>query len=289
MALKWFKCPDGEKIEIKRCLSTQGCRMGGRCAPLPVLWRSGYQRKWKGVSPSMAGNGPRLIYLQQTCDYSTSPEEMAFALLGTAAHKRLESFDDNVLSEERLVNGTPDLLEPDEYNKDQYILWDYKTWGSYKVAKALGWYKDVEEVMGDDGEPYRYKSGKRKGEIKTRNVLKQDPDKIDMKETELQINQYRIWFEAAGFKISRQKVYAIVRDGGTVAARSRMVTDRTYAFDVRFLKDQTVTDYYVTLAREVSRAFKDGYIRKCSKWENWDGLRCKSYCPVWDACEEMGG
>jgi len=59
-----FMCPDSETIEIAKCLEVGGCRMPERCATLPYLRLIGFDREWKGVSPSSAGNGPRSLSLR---------------------------------------------------------------------------------------------------------------------------------------------------------------------------------------------------------------------------------
>ena len=118
--LKWFKCPDGQQIEITKCLSHKGCRMEQRCATLPYLRLVSFDREFRGVSPSSAGNGPRLIYLKATTDYAIAPSSRVWAALGTSTHEKLgiHRFTHNVLSEEKLsdnqMQGIADVLEEDE-------------------------------------------------------------------------------------------------------------------------------------------------------------------------------
>ncbi len=138
--LKRFVCPDGEQIEVSACLSPGGCRMNRRCATLPYLRTIASERPWRGVTPSMAGSGPRLIYLRQVTDYAVSPDSRAFAALGTAVHGKLSFRQLNVLVEERLddgkISGTADILEEDEEESGKYILTDYKTYASFKSLSA---------------------------------------------------------------------------------------------------------------------------------------------------------
>jgi hypothetical protein len=144
MPLKFFICPDNTRIEIAECLKK--CpRPEGRCLSLPTLIAVGYTRPWTGKpSTTQLINGTRLSYLQITKDYAIDPFGSAFALLGTRHHRRLEAISRklNVLSEEKLegeVSGILDLLTVDELvDYEAYELWDYKTSGSYKIAKALG-------------------------------------------------------------------------------------------------------------------------------------------------------
>lgn len=117
MALKYFICPDGQQIETVKCLDFQGCRLEDRCAPLAYLRSIAFDREWRGITASMAGNGPRLIYLKRITDYAISPDSRAFAVLGIKSHAWLarEYVTNNVLAEERTKHGTPDCLEQDEY------------------------------------------------------------------------------------------------------------------------------------------------------------------------------
>ena len=87
MPAKWFKCPDDGIIEIQKCLSNNGCRMKSRCATRPFLRLIGFDRKWNGISPSSAGNGPRNIFLKATTDYVIDPNDRVWAAFGTSTHE----------------------------------------------------------------------------------------------------------------------------------------------------------------------------------------------------------
>ena len=122
MPAKYFRCPDGETIKISACLRVGGCRMPERCATIPFLTLIGYDRKWQGVSPSSAGNGPRMLYLKATVDYIVDPKNRTHALFGTAIHEMLakSGFTKDALSEEKLsdeqMKGMADCLEVDEWD-----------------------------------------------------------------------------------------------------------------------------------------------------------------------------
>ena len=285
-----FVCPDKEKILFEDCFKK--CRMGRRCATLAYLRLVAYDREWKGVTPSMAGNGPRLEYLKKTKPYYIDPDDRVFAALGTGVHGKLalHAYNDNVLAEEPLsdgeAKGTPDCLEPDEEDEAMisYVLTDYKSWGSFKVAKALGIVKITTDVpiLDDGGNPILLKSGPNKGKPKTKKEHKFEtqPDKVDMLETELQLNRYRILFEESGFPISRLQVQACIRDGG--------IMNRKEMIPVAVLNDIEVLAYYRQLSVEIEEADKTGYCRKCNAWESWDGRRCDGYCDVKEYCDKMG-
>lgn len=291
MPAKYFICSDQEQTEIAECLKK--CRLQDRCATLPYLKMISYDREYKGITPSMAGNGPRLIYLKATTDYAIRPSERAFAALGTGVHGKLSlhSYTYNVLSEEKLsddkIKGIADVLEKDENTNDSYIMTDYKTWGSFKVCKAIGMVKVAKEVLDEDGKPVRYKSGKKEGEIKTKNVNELHPDKIDARDTELQLNRYRMLFESYGFPISKIRVQAIIRDGGLYIAQGRGIESNLMLIPIKKLQNYEVMSYYENLSIEVGFAF-EGHSRKCNNWESWDGRRCnEKYCEVKEACNKM--
>jgi len=289
MPAKEFICLDGERIEIKDCL--ERCRMDARCATKPYLEMIGYDRGWKGISPSSAGTGVRCLYLKATTDYAIRPNDRAFAALGTAVHRKLSihAYTRNVLSEEALngdqMKGIADCLEMDENAPGEFCLTDYKTSGSYKVAQWLGIQKKIVPILDDNGNAVLLKSGKNKGEPKTKSVfLTETPD---LQDVALQLNSYRIFFEKAGFPISRMQIQAIVRDGGTFIATSRGIDRSIYIIDVPKLPNSYVTEYYNKKIDELIQAFDYGYAKKCSDEECWGGRRCEKWCEVKDECDKL--
>ena len=297
MPAKWFKCPDGETIEIAKCLSHNGCRMAERCATRPFLRLVGYDREWRGVTPSAAGNGPRLLFLKAMTDYIIDPDSRVWAAFGTSTHEVLgiHKYSNDVMSEERFhdgeMGGTADVLEIDENDQKYFILTDYKTWGSYKVAKSLGIKveKSEETLLDVEGNVVILKSGKNKGMPKTKkhSTITTDPASADLKGEELQLNRYRLFFEANGFPVSKIQIQAIPRDGGTWIAQSRGVTKNLYIIPLKRLNNAYVLNFYRALKKEVNECFKTGYIRKCNQWESWEGRRCDGYCEVVSACKQM--
>jgi len=287
-----FLCPDGNVQSISECLKPNGCRMEDRCATTAYLHLIAYDRKWQGVSPSSAGNGPRLLYLKATSDYTIDPNDRTFAVLGTATHDNLgaDKHTKNVLSEEKLsddeMKGIADILEYDEHNIGKYIITDYKTFGSYKAAKCMGIVTTEDEII-ENGQPVLLKSGKNKGKPKTRKIFTKDPARAELRNETLQINSYRIFFERAGFPISRMQLQIIPRDGGTYIAKSRGIERNLYMVTVPFLPDDEVKKFYNDLQSEVDVAFLTGWVRRCNKEESWEGRRCENYCEISDACSEM--
>jgi len=298
MPITMFKCP-GEKrqgniIQVADCLKPLGCPFGKRCSTLPYLRMVSKNRDWRGVTPSMAGNGPRHIMLKEVVNYSVDPYSQSWAALGTGVHGKLSVhwLVKGLISEQGFsdddIKAIPDLVEPDEENLGFYLLYDYKTWGSYKVRKAIGIVDDTDNPKLDKrGKVMTYTSGYRKGQVKYHPKL--DPNAVDCHDTELQLNRYRILVEGYGFPISRMQVQAIVRDGNTYMASSRDIHDPIYMVDIKRLEDDYVLGFYKRLSEECTKGFEDGWVRKCDKFETWDGRRCKNidYCPVIPECKEM--
>lgn len=295
MPAKYFICPDEIEIEISECLKNGGCRMNKRCATRPYLRLIGFDREWEGVSPSSAGNGPRLLYLKATHDYSINPQDRVWAAFGTSTHDKLgmHKYIHNVLSEEKMsdkdMTGIADVLEVDEEKDGYYVLSDYKTWGSYKVAKAMGMrvVKEDVELKDDNGNPILLKSGANKGKPKTKQESKIVIGEPDLKGEVLQLNRYRIFFEQYGFPISRIQIQVVSRDGGTYIAKSRGIDNNLYMIDVPIISDGTVHDFYNNLQGEVDIAFSSGYVRLCNDWESWENRRCNGFCEVSDYCKQM--
>ena len=264
MPLRWFRCPaDGELIEVSKCLSVRGCRLGRRCATLPYLRRAAQERPWKAVTPSQAFTGPRFVYLKEVCDYAINPHDQAFAILGTGSHDKLSihRFTRGFISEQGfddgLIKGIPDLVEPDEYAIGFYCLFDYKTSGSFKVALALGLHKEETPILDVHGHPVLLKTGKNKGKPKMTSVWVEDREKgqYEVEDWSYQMNRYRIGVEMYDFPISRLIVQCIPRDGNTYVAKNRGVKDNVVLVDLPRLDDKMILDHYANLQAETVEGF----------------------------------
>lgn len=298
MPLKYFTCPDGHNIDVDTCLSDRGCRMPQRCATRPYLRLAGYDREFRGISPSMIGNGPRLIYLKATTDYAANPQDRAFSSFGIGTHEKLskDKYSENALTEELLEDGiamgTADLLEEDEYASGHYILYDYKTFGSYKVTTSRGLVKitDDVQILDEQGNAMFFKSGKNKGKPKTKKNVRFiiNKDKADIYNESMQLNRYRIMYEKYGFPISQMRIFYIVRDGGTFIAKNRGVEENIGFIRIPHIEDSKVLNAYKILSDSVETAFEKKYAPLCTKAQRWDNRRCLGgYCEVSFACKKL--
>lgn len=258
MPLTYFYCPDKTKIPTADCLNK--CpRAEGRCLSLPTLYEIGKTRPWTGKpSTTQLLNPTRMEYLKINNDYSLDPRSMAFALLGTRHHYRLEQVAKTIegLQPEMRVEaentGILDLLEP---INGAYRLIDYKTWGSYQVAKHL----------------------------------RQDNlHEYDRMQLALQLNDYRIMARKYGFNVTEIWVQVTVRDGGTFTARNNGVEDKMLFLPVEILEDSFVSDYFTAKHNALTIALAANKLPAlCDYEERWAGRRCKiEFCNVAEFCPE---
>ncbi len=255
--LKGFICKTA-KVSKEFCLTE--CKR--RCLTLPTLMLLAQAREWKGKpSTTQLLNSYREAWLKIKKDYWIEPQSHAFALLGTMHHQRLEIFaraagllQEHLISRE--VSSTLDLLEPDPETPGQFILSDYKTWGSYSVQK---WYEE------------------------------------DDRDAEYQLNHYRVQVErdqklteALGFpiKVSRMQLQVTIRDGGLEVAQRRKIMDKILMLEVPRMDDGFIINYFgERSAKLLDYVNTDIMPPVCDSEENWNWKKCKT-CDVWESCPE---
>ncbi|KKN74236.1 hypothetical protein LCGC14_0393220 [marine sediment metagenome] len=284
--LEWFSCPDKEVTTVKDCLAK--CRMDERCLTTPYLRRISQEREWNGVaSTTQLINGTMYEFLKLTQPYVADPDKRAFMVQGSLHHESMEEMakelglpSEVALSLDRDIF---DLLEPDEAGG--WTLSDYKLWGSYRVAKALGIV-----VTGKVPDPTGavYKSSSKWGKAGTPKMIltfKQSPKDADNWETDLQLNRYRVMLEERGIKVNRMQVQVTVRDGGLAIAVGRGLDRNTYKITIPELDNELVLSYFQDKADALEKALADGkWDRPCNEKECWDGVRCRDYCELARNC-----
>jgi len=204
-------------------------------------------------------NPTRLEYLQITHDFSADPREFAFALLGTRHHQKLEAVAKKIegmeaeLALKGEVSGILDLLEPIN-GSDQYRLIDYKTYGSYAVAKLL--------------------NDKQAGEY-------------DRHKLALQLNNYRLMAQGLGFNVVELKAQCTVRDGGTFTAKRNGIVQNIYLIAIDMLDNEDVTSYFSGKASALLKALETNTMPElCPYQERWANKRCLSFCNIVAFCPE---
>jgi hypothetical protein len=313
MPLKSFICPDREEIECSKCIAENGCRMEQRCCARPVLkLMSQTERVWKGIpSTTQLLKGTMEAFLMLVHDFAVSPDKLAFIINGSGTHKMLEEQGDEISKAELDYSDERGSIRPDliETEGGKNILIDYKITGSFAVAKAQGIYFEDVPVLGEDGVQLRYKTGQKKGKLKTRKERRVDPKLADVRDWALQLNNYRVGIErgeilqgpdgrfyakatapkgSKKIKIHAIRVQALVRDGGTVVAISRGVERNVYLIDIPKVPDQDIKDYFKRKRDDLLQAMKDGHWETpCNDLERWNDRKCtdfcnvKRFCPYW--------
>ena len=279
--LKWFQCPDTKLVEVKSCLKE--CRLGHRCMTLPTLSSISEEREWSGEpSTTQLLNGTMYEFLKLTKDFSVDPQDRAFALLGTIHHSRMEDRARQLgLPTELAMNVDRDILDLLEPIPNGWLLTDYKTWGSYRVASAIG-IVSAGKVPDQTGATYM-KSGAwgKAGSPKMVNNFIVDKSQADMWETEMQLNRYRLMLANRGLAVTDMQVQITVRDGGIAMARDRGVVRNIYLEPVRFLDSEMVQSYFGKKRSDLLTALdKCSWSEVCNPKECWDDARCKGYCEV---------
>lgn len=278
-----FICKDGKKIKCEKCL--EECSMGKRCLPYPYLKAVSRVRSYTGkVSASQAGNGTRYTYLNYTIDFAEDPKDKAFTTLGTNHHILMEDHvgegENGHYMEHEFFTGTPDY-----YHKKEKILWDFKTYKTYKIKKILG--AKSEWIEDPSGETYsrggRTKTGRvyKKGDPKLIEQITIDPELADNKVEALQLNAYRIMMEAEGYEIKEMKLCCTNKDymEGSIVGKIEVV-------DIPFIDDAIVIEFFKKKTEELAKHMKSKTLPPiCSDEERWGGKRCESYCQFKHICE----
>lgn len=260
------------------------CLPAGRCLSVRTLRAIAEQREWRGIpSTTMLLKGTREVVLEITRDYAINPQDALFRVHGSKAHAFLDQYTgSNELGEERLT----DEISSGQFDfYDNGILFDTKTWGSFRVNKALGLY----QVEIETGEVY--KTGKKKGQPKTRKEWREGGEP-DLFNEEMQLNDYRMKLEAAGFPVHQIFIEALIRDGNTWIASSRGVQQNGVLIPVRILPDEQVRDYMEHKRNMLLTALETGKMPDiCDQRERWAdtpmglGRKCQKYCNVACYCD----
>lgn len=283
--LEGFYCPDGVKVKLDDCFKE--CRLGERCLTLPTLTLMAQEREWNGVaSTTQLIDGTMLTFLKVTKSYYVDPDSRAFMLAGTRHHKSLEEAAKELgLAAEIPLSVDRDIFDLIEFEGKQMVMTDYKLWGSYRVAKALG-IVEIGKEPDPSGAVYKT-SGKwgKAGDPKMVPIFQRHPDQVDNWEAEFQLNRYRVMLGELGFRIDKMQLQVTVRDGGLAIAKSRGVMRNTYKIPIPTIQDIQITNYFTYKNDVLMDALDKGeWSMPCTPKECWEGARCQEYCDVWEHC-----
>lgn len=284
--LAGFICPDGQQVDIADCFKS--CRLEHRCLTLPSLMLISGGRTWRGTaSTTQLLNGTMEEFLKLTCPYFVDPDKRAFMLQGIRHHKSLEQAAKKLgMAAEIPLSFDRDIFDLLEWEGKKLGLTDYKYWGSYRVAKALG-IVEVGRQPDPSGACYK-SSGKwgKAGSPKMVPIWEQDPGKVDNWEAEYQLNHYRIMVkEVANLDIDWMQLQVTVRDGGLREAKDKGVFRNTYNIPIPMLPDDMIVQYFFIKNMNLMEALEKGeWNTPCSIEESWEGKKCKDWCDVWEWC-----
>ena len=283
-----YICPDGKTCNISECL--EKCRIAGffeakRCLSHRTLKAISEQREWKGKpSATQLLSGTREEYLKITKDYSIDPQDSIFAIFGTGCHAFLEQFleNDKMIAEKRLTDPTDTYTgQFDCYDGKRCILYDVKTYGSFKTAHLMGLVKHKDPIIGADGEQLKYKNGRKK--FKTYFTV----GRKSCFDVAVQLNAYRIMVENIGYPVKDMQVEIFTRDSGTFSARDRGITTNMQLVKINKISDKWIQRFFLTKAKRLIEAVKTNTLPpSCSHRETWGGRKCESFCQVWKYCDK---
>ena len=282
MPVTKFQCQTGNIVPIEKCLAA--CPNQQRCMFLPTLRAIAKSVDRKISEPTVTELlcGIRETYLKKTTDYAVDPMQQLYAIHGSAVHTINEGHTEgNMLSEERLADnvtsGKFDLYGQIIDYSDK-TLGDYKITSSYKLMRALGYYK-VDVPTGEV-----YKTGLKKGQPKTKKEWRTDGVRHIL-DWAIQLNYYRILLEQRGFTVDRMEIQAMCRDYSLKVASERNITKPVYIIHINKISDHWVKLYMETKAKRLKDALEKGYLPKlCSSKERWQDRKCRDYCAVAENC-----
>ncbi len=277
-----FICPDGRNVLIQDCLIS--CAMKQRCMFLPTLRAvaKSLDRGLRDPTVTELIAGSRETYLKKTVEYAVNPQDVLYALHGSALHALHENHSEgNMLTEIRLqddiTSGKFDLYG-EILDQDTGVLGDIKVTSSYKIMKALGKYK-VDVPTGET-----YKTGLKKGEPKYKKEWRDDGNK-GILDWAIQLNYYRILLEQQGLTVNRMFIQALCRDNSLRIANERGINQAIYLIPINRISDRWVQRYMQHKATVLQTALETKKIPAvCSSKERWNDRKCLDYCQVATHC-----
>jgi hypothetical protein len=260
MPIAGFICPDGKTVETHICLKE--CRLkhlfkNKRCKALPLLRRASREREWNGIpSVTQLLCGTREVFLKITKPYYIKPYKRISSIIGTSVHSGLHRLTDSEYAEETLYNdliqGTYDMYDP--YDK---TLYDYKTWGTWKVAKALN------------------------GSITERADALFD--------VTVQMNHYRMLLQAKypELEINNIAVQVISRETNLKQAKEKGLEDGAPVILIPKIPDRLILEFQRVKTECLHEALQIRWAPQCNSRATWNGKKCNEYCDVLSACLTM--
>ncbi|MDP4128280.1 MAG: hypothetical protein Q8912_15285, partial [Bacillota bacterium] len=236
------ECPFSDKFPSGRCLSKRTLRFIAE------------QREWSGVpSTTQLLKGTREAVFEIQFPFYIDPQQAIFRIIGTKGHGLLDQYTDaNELGEIRIKDEISSGAF-DFYDSETGDLYDTKTSGSYKIRKAMGLYS-LDIPTGE-----LYKSGPKKGQVKTRKEWF-DGGYRNCLDWQIQLNDYRIKLESCGFPVRKMFIEALARDGGLRAAATNGVEMNGTLIPINHIPDRHIKAYMKAKRDRLIEALDKGLI-----------------------------
>lgn len=281
-----FKCPNGDEMLIKQCLSN--CAHCNRCMSLNTLETLAASVKDRGLTKFSVTEllaGTREMFLKRTTEYAVDPNSLVYAMHGSAVHALAEkNSDDKIITELRLnsdtlgITGQIDAYGNNLVTRGKYSLVDMKVTSSFKAMRSLGFYKEEVET----GE--YFKTGIRKGLPKTKKVLRTN-GRRDLLDWAIQVNIYALMLREAGYKVDDMYIQMLIRDYSLKTATDRGIDKPVYLVKINPISEHWLRKWIAEKKHRLESALATEVMpAKCSKRETWNGRKCSDYCAVKDSC-----
>ena len=300
-----FKCPNdmGYTYWNKEC-KCDSCP--NPCMAKPALQAAARQRPWSGKPSVTQLIQPTLpTFLAIVHDYFIDPMTTVASMIGTNSHSAFENAQpNNWLAEVRLEDDITSG-QFDAYDTTTKTLWDWKFFGAFRIAKALGytprWTKKI------------ITRGKNKGQEKWEQVFEYGGVR-DIREIAIQLNYYRYLMENQGLEVKSIKVNMFLRGGLDATAKRYGLTQPAYIVPINFISKSWVRKYMVMKYDALMRALDEfkkewdstwddsmipEWLSICSRRDRWDNSKtypdrkCRDWCNVHEFCpywiENYGG
>lgn len=249
--------------------------MKERCMLLPVLMSVGKTRAWYG-KPSVTQllKDTCQTYLEITNDYALDPQNSIASMIGTNSHSLMEgNVPNGYLAEVRLEDDITSG-QFDSYDMKNKTLIDFKFFGAYRIAKALGkipkWKKRT------------ITKGENKGAAKWEKVYVNGGIR-DVLEISKQLSYYKYLMKQHGLEVNEIKVQMLIRGGLDATAKSYGLDKMSYVVRLNGISERWIRTYMKAKYDKLMYALESGEIPpKCK--ETWKGRKCKEYCPVNEFC-----
>lgn len=276
--IKYFRCPNGDKVEVKDCLA--GC--DHPCLTLPTRIFASRTRKWDGktFSTTQLLQPTLLSFLKLTQPETVAPMDTLQAGLGTAGHALLEGCipqdyigEFRMLNDKGTISGQPDLID-----LKNHILYDYKFVAAFSLAMMLGYERK--------GYWYEFKRGARKGqkEWRYRYEMGGTPDYHNY---DWQQNCYRLLLAEKGIRIDKMVLQVTAKESDATCKQLGL-DKRTYLIELPKYDDDVVRKKFDDAYSKLKAALDTNTIpEKCD--DTWDGRRCAGWCSVNEFCPYYKG